>query len=225
MVTSQYVKAEIRLLYERFENLKTATRECIERCNVAVQRVADALMSLPPDDADEHRQFLESHVSAIYHAPDHSELFGIMNFHWNYLSHGLLDHLIQELHLNEVKGEMEAYKKDLRQFRVETPLTLFCRTQKKRRLRPDPEFREMVAEFDWPECVTLEVVEQFRQEFAYHYSLRECAMMVAESRSRSFIGTSNLTSTSAATTTAGCVYIIFCEIDIETLTVCVLLKV
>ena len=47
----------------------------------------------------------------------------------------------------------------------------------------------MVAEFDWPHEVTLEVVEQFRQEYAYHYNLRECAMMLAEIRPGSFVVT------------------------------------
>ena len=47
----------------------------------------------------------------------------------------------------------------------------------------------MVAEFDWPNDVTLEVVEQFRQEYADHYGLHEFAMMVAQVRPGSFIVT------------------------------------
>ena len=45
----------------------------------------------------------------------------------------------------------------------------------------------MVAEFEWPESVTLEVVEEFREEYASQYNLRECAMMIAQVRSGSFI--------------------------------------
>ena len=47
----------------------------------------------------------------------------------------------------------------------------------------------MVATFDWPAEVMLDDVEQFRQEYAYHYSLRECAMMLAEVRPGSFVVT------------------------------------
>ena len=47
----------------------------------------------------------------------------------------------------------------------------------------------MVAEFNWPDDVTLEVVEQFRQEYAYHYNLRECAMLLAVVLPGSFIVT------------------------------------
>ena len=47
----------------------------------------------------------------------------------------------------------------------------------------------MVAEFNWPDDMTLEVVEQFRQEYAYHYNLRECAMLLAVVLPGSFIVT------------------------------------
>ena len=112
-----------------------------------------------------------------------------MSFNWNYLSYDLLDYLINEFELHEIKNDMEAYKKDLSQFRVKTPLTLFCQTQKKRRIKPSQEFQDLVAEFDWPDVVTLEDVEQFRQEYACYYGLRECAMMLAVIRSKCFIVT------------------------------------
>jgi hypothetical protein len=53
----------------------------------------------------------------------------------------------------------------------------------------------MVTQFDWPDEVTLEVVEQFRQEYAYHYSLQECAMMLYDLTSN--VGTSCHPSTGA----------------------------
>ena len=183
----QYVQAKIRQFEKRFNALKKSTRECLERLQVPVKRVADALTSLPADDVDEHKQFLESHLSALYQAPDHSELFGTMNFHWNYQNPQLLDHLIREFNLEGVKCEMRTYKEALQQFRKKTPLKLFCQSQKKKRIKPPPDFHEMVAEFDWPADVTLEVVEEFRQEYADHYSLRECAMMLNKMLPGSFI--------------------------------------
>ena len=82
---------------------------------------------------------------------------------------------------------METYKSDLGQFRKKTPLTLFCRAQKRKRVRLSPDFQEVVAEFDWRNDVMLEDVEQFRQEYASHYGLHEFAMMVAQVRPGSFI--------------------------------------
>ena len=186
-MTVQYVQAKIQKFEKRFNALKNSIRECLEKLRVPVKKVADALTSLPADDVDEHKQFLESHLSAIYQAPDHPELFGTMNFHWNYQNPQLLDHLIREFNVEGVKGEMKTYKKDLQQFRKKTPLKLFCESQKQKRIKPPPDFHEVVAEFDWPDDVTLEVVEEFRQGYAGHYNLRECAMMLAAVLPGSFI--------------------------------------
>ena len=186
-MTIQYIQAKIRQFQKRFNTLKKSTRECLERLRIPVKRVADALTSLSPDDIDEHKQFLESHLNAIYQAPDHSELFGTMNFHWNYQNPQLLDHLIREFDLEGVKGDINTYKEDLQQFRKKTPLKLFCQSQKRKRIKPPPDFCEVVAEFDWPDEVTLEDVEEFRQECANQYSLHECAMMLAVVRPGSFI--------------------------------------
>ena len=183
---SHDIKDKIKKFEQRFNDIKNASRLCLEKCQIPVRHVANALTSLPADEVDEHKHFLESHVKVFYQACDHSELFGTLSFNWNYLSYQLLDHLIIVFQL-EVRNEMEAYKADLKQFREETPLKLFCRTQKRRFVEPPSMFKEVVAKFDWPDDVTLEVVERFRQEYAYHYRLRECAMMLAEVRPGSFI--------------------------------------
>ena len=123
----------------------------------------------------------------LYQLQDHCEVFGWMNTYWNYLAYHLLDHLITELVLEEMKQEMETYKCDLQQFRKEMSLKLFCEAHRKRRIKPPQDFREMVAEFEWPDEVTLEVVEEFRQEFAANYNLRDCAMMLTRILPGSFI--------------------------------------
>ena len=187
-MTLRYVQAKIRKFEKRFNKLKASTRVCLEKHKIAIKKIASTLTALSADDMEEHKQFFKENLTALYQAPDHSQLFGALDLNWNYLTYQLLEYLIKEFGL-EVGSEMEAYKKDLRQFREKTPLTLFCQAQKKRRVKPSEEFQEVVAEFDWPSEVTLEVVEQFRQEYAYHYNLRECAMMLAVVRRGSFIAT------------------------------------
>ena len=181
------VKAMIADLKESFKNLRTTVRECLEKQRVIVPQVADALTSLSPDDDEQHKIFTKSHVTVLYQAANISEQFGTMNFHWNYLDPSLLDHLVKEFHLEQVKDRMEAYKSALQQFRKKTPLKIFCLTQRRKRRRPQEDFEKMVVEFDWPENVTLEDVEQFRQEYTSEYSLHECAMMIAQIHSGSYI--------------------------------------
>ena len=176
----------INEMKRKFTGLKNAVRECLDKHNIRVKKTADVLTSLSPDDDEQHKIFLENHVSALFNAADNSELFGTMNFHWNYLNPSLLDHLVQECDLEEVKGEMEVYNSDLQQFRIKTPLTLFCRAQKRKRTKLSPDFQDVRAEFDWTNEVTLEVVEQFRQKYASHYYLHKFAMMLAEVHPGSF---------------------------------------
>ena len=186
-MTTQYVQAKIRRFVKRFNDLKKAARGCLEKRKISVEQVVDALTSMSPDDNDEHRQFLKQNLSDLYQSTDIPELIGKLSvLHWDYLSYQLLDYLIKEFGL-ELRREMEAYKLDLQRFRLKIPLALFCQSKKRRRMKPSEEFKEMVAEFDWPHEVTLEVVEQFRQEYAYYYKLRDCAMLLAKVLPGSFI--------------------------------------
>ena len=177
----------IEVLRKKFNGLKKATRECLEKHKIHVKRVADALTSLSPDDDECNWMFLKSHIRDLFAAADHYELFGTMNFHWNYLDPSLLNHLVTELELVEVKPDMATYQSELQLFRMKTPLNLYHQTQKKKKIKLSPEFKEIVAEFDWPKDVTLEVLEQFRQEYASHYKVYEFAMMMANVRPGSFI--------------------------------------
>ena len=174
-------------LDDGFDNLKNAIRECLEKQKVLISKVADALTSLSPDDDERHRIFTESHVTVLYRAANISEQFGTMNLHWNYLDPSLLEHLVKKFHLEAMKRQIEGYKSALQQFRKKTPLKIYCLTQRRKRRKPQEDFKEMVAEFDWPENVTLEDVEHFRQDYASEYSLHECAMMIAHIRSGSYI--------------------------------------
>ena len=187
--SSEEVEKMISDLDKRFDSLKDTVKECLKKLRVSVEKIADVLTSLSAVEGDHYRLFLKEHDygRALFKADTIPELFGTMNSHWNYLDPPPLDDLAKKFELEEPKQQMEVYKSDLQQFRMKTPLTLFCLAQRRKRMRPPGEFQEMVAEFDWPENVTLEVVEQFRQEYASHYNLRDCAMMIAQVRPGSFI--------------------------------------
>ena len=185
-VTILTIKNVITELNKRFNDLKNTFRECLEKRKTCVKEVADMLTSMSADDNEDHKIFPADHVSFLFDAANLSEQFGTMNFHLNYLCPNLLDHIVTTYDLKEVKSQMEAYKSDLQQFRMKTSLSLFCQVQRQRHQQP-PNFQTISVLFDWPENVTLEDVEQFRQEYASHYNLRDCAMMIAQVRSGSFI--------------------------------------
>ena len=123
-------------LERKFDSLKNTIKRSLKKLRVSVESVADVLTSLSADEDDNYRVFMESHVSVLYKATSIPELFGTMNFHWNYLDPPPLDDLAKKFELEEPKQQMEVYKSDLQQFRMKTPLTLFCLAQRRKRVRP-----------------------------------------------------------------------------------------
>ena len=180
------VKAQIHEFEQRFNALKKTTRESLESSSMDVKIVVECLTNLPADDMPEHKVFLKENMNDMSQAEDLFKLFLLLNLYWNYLAYHLLEHLIKELSVEDVKGKMEKYASDLRQFMWDIPLKVFCQTQKERAMDLPQGFERVVAKFEWPQNVTLAVVEEFRQRYAFHYNLRECAMMLITIRRGSF---------------------------------------
>ena len=183
------VEAELKGFHRRFNAIKELTIKCLEKCQIAVMTVVYLLTSIRA--VGEHKVFLEEKHPTLRRSEDHWELFGLLNLYWNYLAYDLLDQLIEELTqkndiFKAVAGEMAEYKKDLQIFRQHTTLELFCQVQPEDRDEdPPPGFKKMVVKHNWPEIVTLEDVERFRQRYARKYNLSECAMMLHNIRTGS----------------------------------------
>lgn len=182
------VQAKIHELEQKFNSLKNSTLEILESRNINVKKVVQCLTDLPADDMPEHKMFLDEHIITLLKEETHLELFHHMNL--NYLAYQLLEHIINristKISIEEVKGEMDMYKSELQHFLWNTPLDIFCESQTKRAVNLPPGFMEMVVEFGWPGNVPLGVVEEFRQQYAYHYNLREFLMMLMNIEHGSF---------------------------------------
>lgn len=94
-----------------------------------------------------YETFLKENLASLNQSKDHWALFGVLNFHWNFLTYDLLEHLIYELYqthhllakrrassnsctqettLTEVKKQMDLYKRDIMKFKINTTLKSFC---------------------------------------------------------------------------------------------------
>ena len=177
-VSLAYVQAGIMRFEERFNYLKKGAINSLETWHISVARVAEFFTSLPADKTNQYLQYLSDVLDDLDQSRDHSEVFRAIKYHWNYLWYYLLDLLIGRLNLKEVKWEMEVYKKDMQLFQKCVPLTLFCLTEERRRRRP-PEYSEIEAEFEWPDDVQLDRVEEFRLDYLHHYQLYDYVMMLA----------------------------------------------
>ena len=168
------------MLQQKFNDLKKKSIACLEKNKISLTRVIEILKSIKVDK--EHTQFSESHLSTFYQTFDFNELFGALGFNMNCLSCQVLDYLVNELDLNDVKHEMEAYKLDLQIFRTKTPISLFCEAQVfQSHIEPPPNFRAASSMFHLSNKMTmLEDIEQFQREFCYCYSLQYLTMLLAK---------------------------------------------
>ena len=175
------LKMEIKGFRRRFNCVKESTIKCLEKCHIAVRIVVYMLTAIL--SVDEHKRFLEEKHKELRKCDDHWELFGELDFYWNYLTCDCLDELIEELTVKNkaflsIAREMAVYKRDLQEFRKRTTLELFCLTVPYTNKDPPPGFRKMVTTHKWPDAITLEDVETFRKCFVITYNLQQCAMMV-----------------------------------------------
>ena len=185
----EHVQDKIKELERKFLALKRATFESLETHHIPAESVTDSLKSLSPDDISEHKMFSDDQMDVLEKADNQSMLIGQLDYNMDYLSYHLLDSILDTFGLKEVKAQMEEYKSELMQFRMKTPLDLFCQKQERKRIRLSPEFKEVVAKFDFIKDITLEDVEQFRLAYSSHYKLQDFAMMITAVRPGSFVVT------------------------------------
>ena len=84
-------------------------------------------------------------------------LFSDFNMYWNYLFLSLLEHIAKKNYLLSTKKEMNLYKIALQEFRVQTPLKLFCQIEVKY-IKPTEEFCNIVVNFQVSVVTTLQDV-------------------------------------------------------------------
>ena len=134
------VQANIQEFEHRFKVLKKTTQEGLDSRKINVEKVVECLTELPADDMSEHMVFLKREVDKLLRVKSLLALFLKLNFYWNYLAYHLLEHLIKEFSVEEVKEEMQKYKSDLKQFMMDTPLDVFCKTQERDAVKLPPGF-------------------------------------------------------------------------------------
>ena len=173
----EYVEAKVRKFQKRFKNLKKDTHQSLTKQNIPIDKIVECLRSISADDVDEHNFFSESQLEVFDQATNPSMLLGQLDYNMDYFSYHLLDCLITEFDLKEVKVSMESYKLDLEQFRMKTELTVFAQKQMRKRMKM-PHFEEVVVKFDSE--VNVNKLEKFRQDYVTHYTLKDYSLFFAE---------------------------------------------
>ena len=183
--TCEEIKAKIMELEKEFKALKDKAIKLLEDSRTTVKKVAYELTAQPMSELDKDIKFLEEKSEELRNQEDHMALFGCLNLYWNYLSPHLLKHLVHELPPLQCMKEMERYTNHLRDFRMQTPLKLFCEIEKKNIKQPE-DFVKVVTKFEEVKKkqsergMTLQDLENFRQKYGNCYKLCDFVFMLQE---------------------------------------------
>ena len=166
-------------LQQRFRSIRKSTILCLVKCQVAIVTVVSLVTSILGFNV--RKTFQEKYQKDIHQCKDHWELFGYLNFYWNYLSFNLLQQLLNENALkdcSDLKHEMVVYADDVERFRQDTTLLLFCCIGSEKYLLIPSGFQKMVTEHTLPETATLQDLEEFQKSFLNTFGLNDRAMML-----------------------------------------------
>ena len=192
------VKAKIEAFENRFDEMKMLTIKCLEGMAMKITTVVYMITSLCAVKQGDYKIFLKENIAVLNQSQDHWALFGILNFHWSFLDYHLLNHFIDKLcethqlltegaspqSLIEIKRQVDVYKTDVEQFKMQTTLTYFCQAKKGSGYinKPPLKVSRILSQHrsSIRPLMTLNQVDKFRQQYLHEYSftLLECCMML-----------------------------------------------
>ena len=122
--------------------------------------------------------FLKSTMNELFESTSIEVVFFHLNLYWGYLNFHLLDHIIKQFCLDDVRREMDKYKVELEEFKIQTPLEVFGRAQEVNDPVIPDGFEKLVSHHEFSKSATLKEIEQLRLALKKEYSLEDCALML-----------------------------------------------
>jgi len=171
----------VHKLEVRFFALIDKTQQEVNHSNVELSSFCTLLTYLAPSVGEHQIRYFEGNMEAFLTASNINDVFFRLNFYWDFLNYGLLEHIVEWCGNEELKREMVEYVADVACFRKETVLRDFVGVWHREHETIPLDVREMVLEHDGNLMdYTLEDLEQFRQKFSVKLALSKFALMVVK---------------------------------------------
>ena len=166
-------------LHEKFLSVLTNTKIYLSEKESESRRVLNrlciTLTTLPLSYKFQHLHFLRSQEERIQNARSISELFSILDKHWNWSDYYLLQRLIANFGDDSLKQEMTTYVVELEEFEKATTILLF-RSATKHWEHPYYFSKAVIMlQKDASEC-TLYDIRKLKEDLASKSSLNEAAI-------------------------------------------------
>ena len=163
LLDKESIKQEISQLQTKFRDLVIGTYRILIHNHVDVdfRCFRASLLALDVSEKQEHKQFIDDHLTKIDPAMTFDDLWAKLSNYWNFLNFDLLKHIVDIYGSEELKQKMKSYEHHLQSFRKATKVCDFISCWPVQgEAPPRTELREFVAKMkhDWDDC-TLEDLE------------------------------------------------------------------
>ena len=156
------VEDQVQYFENRFGDL--VDKACREVKEINPHILFSRVTCLPVSVRQEHRTFIEEKLTNIRPPAAFESIWSILNLYWDFLNHGLLEHVINQCGSKELKQEMQSYILALSVFKQTTRLCDFIKNWPCRDERPPEGYLKKVVlkmQKEWSQC-TLQDVESFK---------------------------------------------------------------
>ncbi|XP_064392953.1 uncharacterized protein LOC135340532 isoform X2 [Halichondria panicea] len=173
----------------RFRDLRKIALEEITEKRIPVTEFRQTLMNLPCPITNENKDFIISKYFLFEKAESIESIFLYLNFYLSFIDFSLLEHIIEQFGSDSLKRDMSSYAKDMRHFRINTPVS--------EALSYLPKISDATAgysrltvkiDFDI-QTATLEDVETYRKRFASDFLLSQLALSLFDLQESSLLVT------------------------------------
>ena len=173
------VQAKIKLLRDCFMWLKNEALKKLKEDGVSVEDLCDKVTSLNCLQNDTSMNiFVDERIERFYSCRSIVVVFGILNTYWSYLSYHLLEHVICQYSLEDLRKQMEEFKVEVDLFKEETPLAIFANAEKKIDSKIPDGFKMLISNHKFSKDSFLKEVEKVRVELNNEYRFEYCALML-----------------------------------------------
>ena len=190
-MTVAAARAKIAQLQDEFRSLVTMTQKAVEAKSPTLPEFhTEITLCLPLSIRSEVQLSLQEILPHTYNAKSIGEIFGFFNLCgiWNYLNYGLLQHIVEVYGDDKLHQRMEKYITLVDSFRRETTLDVFWKAQpasKKGSKIPSAlqeSLKQVIFKHDnlVDGTASLQDIEQFRQNLAFHVSLPDLTIILKD---------------------------------------------
>ena len=173
------MQQRINVLNECFEWLEKAALKQLKEKRISVEDFCHKLTSLKCLRNDNSiKFFVVEQMNHFYKSSSVVVVFGILNTYWSYLSYHLLEHVIIQCSLEDLKIQMKEFKDEVNLFKETTPLGVFADAEKRLDLKIPDGFETFISNHEFSKDSLLKEVERVRVELNDTYRFEDFVLML-----------------------------------------------